>query len=93
MHLKLDEVIRALKGARNKLVDLEDLSDEEVLAEIQSRITGTGEQSKSVKQAELETLMTAKPELGNDAKVWRYGASSRREIANLKAMLEERQKK
>jgi len=30
MHLKLDEVIRALKGARNQLVDLEDLSDEEL---------------------------------------------------------------
>jgi low affinity Fe/Cu permease len=29
-HLKLDEIIRALKGARNKLVDLEDLSDEEL---------------------------------------------------------------
>jgi low affinity Fe/Cu permease len=30
MHLKLDEVIRALKNARNELVDLEDLSDEEL---------------------------------------------------------------
>ena len=30
IHLKLDELIRALKGARNKLVDLEDLSDEEL---------------------------------------------------------------
>jgi low affinity Fe/Cu permease len=30
MHLKLDELIRALKGARNQLVDLEDLSDEEL---------------------------------------------------------------
>jgi low affinity Fe/Cu permease len=29
-HLKLDELIRALKGARNQLVDLEDLSDEEL---------------------------------------------------------------
>jgi low affinity Fe/Cu permease len=28
VHLKLDEIIRALKGARNELVDLEDLSDE-----------------------------------------------------------------
>ena len=28
--LKLDEVIRALKGARNELVDLEDLSDEDL---------------------------------------------------------------
>lgn len=30
VHLKLDEIIRALKGARNKLVDLEDFSDEEL---------------------------------------------------------------
>jgi low affinity Fe/Cu permease len=30
VHLKLDEVIRALKGARNQLVDLEGLSDEEL---------------------------------------------------------------
>jgi len=30
IHLKLDELIRALKGARNNLVDLEDLSDEEL---------------------------------------------------------------
>src|SRR5256886_12513672 len=30
IHLKLDELIRALKGARNQLVDLEDLSDEEL---------------------------------------------------------------
>ena len=30
VHLKLDELIRALKNARNELVDLEDLSDEEL---------------------------------------------------------------
>jgi len=30
MHLKLDELIRALEGARNHLVDLEKLSDEEL---------------------------------------------------------------
>jgi len=30
MHLKLDELIRAIKGARNQLVDLENLSDEEL---------------------------------------------------------------
>jgi low affinity Fe/Cu permease len=30
VHLKLDEVIRALKGARNQLVNLEDLSDEDL---------------------------------------------------------------
>ena len=30
MHLKLDEVIRALKGARNQLVNLEELSDQDL---------------------------------------------------------------
>ena len=30
MHLKLDELIRAVEGARNQLVDLESLSDEEL---------------------------------------------------------------
>jgi low affinity Fe/Cu permease len=31
VHLKLDELIRAVKGARNRLVDLEKLSDDELL--------------------------------------------------------------
>jgi low affinity Fe/Cu permease len=30
MHLKLDELIRGVKGARNQLVDLENLSDEDL---------------------------------------------------------------
>jgi len=30
MHLKLDELIRAVQGARNRLVDLEKLSDDEL---------------------------------------------------------------
>lgn len=30
MHLKLDELIRAVKGARNKLVNLEEMTDEEL---------------------------------------------------------------
>jgi low affinity Fe/Cu permease len=30
IHLKLDELIRAVKSARNKLVDVEDLPDEEI---------------------------------------------------------------
>ena len=45
VHLKLDELIRALKNARNELVDLENLSDEE--------LQKLGEQFKSMrKQAE-----------------------------------------
>jgi low affinity Fe/Cu permease len=34
MHLKLDELIKAVKGARTQLVDLEEMSDEE-LAKLQ----------------------------------------------------------
>lgn len=30
MHLKLDELIRSVKNARNQMLDLEDLSDEEM---------------------------------------------------------------
>jgi low affinity Fe/Cu permease len=30
VHLKLDELIRAVKGARNQLVDLESMSDEDL---------------------------------------------------------------
>jgi low affinity Fe/Cu permease len=30
IHLKLDELIRGVKGARNSLIDLENLSDEEL---------------------------------------------------------------
>lgn len=30
VHLKLDELIRAVKAARNELVDMEDLSDEQL---------------------------------------------------------------
>src|SRR5213076_1499923 len=30
IHLKLDELIRGLRGPRNKMVDLEDCSDEEI---------------------------------------------------------------
>ncbi len=45
---------------------LEGLSDDEVLAEIQVRRSGSTEEPKSVKQAELETLTASKEEMGND---------------------------
>ena len=46
---------------------LEGLSDEDVFAEIQSRKEGGGaEAAKSVKQAEFETLVTSKEEIGSD---------------------------
>ena len=45
---------------------LERVSDEEVFAEIQSRKTGSTKPDKSVKVAELETLISAKEEIGED---------------------------
>jgi hypothetical protein len=46
---------------------LEGLSDGEVLAEIKARRGGGGTvETKSVKQAELETLISTKEEIGND---------------------------
>jgi low affinity Fe/Cu permease len=39
IHLKLDELIKGVAGARTKLVDLEDLSDEE-LEELQKEFEG-----------------------------------------------------
>jgi hypothetical protein len=45
---------------------LEDLTDDEVFSEIQSRRSGTGDQPKTVEQAELETLLASKEALGND---------------------------
>jgi low affinity Fe/Cu permease len=46
MHLKLDELIRAIKGARNRLVDLENLSDEE-LKKLEEQFRGLRKQSEN----------------------------------------------
>ena len=45
VHLKLDELIRALQGARNHLVDLEKLSDEE-LKGLEEQFTRLREQAQ-----------------------------------------------
>ena len=61
----IDELRYERKKAKVKAA-LEGLSDDEIFAEIQAR-RGTGEPpDKSVKQAELETLVASKEELGND---------------------------
>ena len=58
MHLKLDEIIRALKDARNELVDLEDLSDEELkkldeqFRRLRKRAEHDGTRTLKVKSAE-----------------------------------------
>jgi low affinity Fe/Cu permease len=57
VHLKLDELIRALEPARNKLVDLEDLSDDEMkkLEQEFARVRKTAEGAKE----EVEKLKSA----------------------------------
>jgi len=61
----IDELKYERKKAKVKAV-LEGLTDEEVFAEIQARRGFALEQPKSVKQAELETLVASKEEIGND---------------------------
>jgi low affinity Fe/Cu permease len=46
IHLKLDELIRAVEAARNRLVDLEDLSDDE-LAKLESEFRALREHEGS----------------------------------------------
>jgi len=46
MHLKLDELIRAIKNARDELVDLEDLSDEE-LKKLEEQFRRTRQRAES----------------------------------------------
>lgn len=50
MHLKLDELIRSVEQARNNLVDLEDLSDEE-LAQLETEFRRFREKNETVKPA------------------------------------------
>ena len=45
MHLKLDELIRAVQGARNQLVDLENLSDDD-LKKLEKQFQGLRKQSE-----------------------------------------------
>jgi low affinity Fe/Cu permease len=46
MQIKLDELIRALKGAHNELVDLEEMSEEE-LEQMKARFTQLAEQARA----------------------------------------------
>ncbi len=59
VHLKLDELIRALKDARNELVDLENLSDEELtklekqFKSMRERAENDGSSSRHTASSEL----------------------------------------
>ena len=63
------ESIEELRYERKKVkvkAALEGFSDEEVFADVQARRGTGGPPDKSVKQAELETLVASQEELGND---------------------------
>src|SRR3990172_9867085 len=55
IHLKLDELIKGVKGARNLLVDIEDVADEEL-----ERLHGYYERLHNKYQEELEKRKTKK---------------------------------
>jgi low affinity Fe/Cu permease len=61
VHLKLDELIRALKNARNELVDLENLSDEELhrlgeqFKNMRKRAENDGSPSRHAEPSELRS--------------------------------------
>ena len=55
IHLKLDELIRGMKSARNSLVDLEDLSDEE-LEQLQQEFQRLRERYGPPGQGSLEAV-------------------------------------
>ncbi|HSP45586.1 MAG TPA: low affinity iron permease family protein [Chthoniobacterales bacterium] len=61
VHLKLDELIRAVGGARNKLVDLEKLSDDELKA-LESEFENLREKAEGAKEEVEELAETAKAE-------------------------------
>ena len=59
LHLKLDELIRAKKGARNSLLDLDDMSDEE-LARIRTSFAKIAARTKDdVREGTSETEVIA----------------------------------
>jgi low affinity Fe/Cu permease len=51
LEIKLDEVIRAIGGAKNELIDLEDLSEVE-LERLQKRFQELGERARKLKDAQ-----------------------------------------
>jgi len=55
MHLKLDELIRAVQGARNRLVDLEALSDEE-LKKLEDQFKNLRVRAQRMPEVEVEEV-------------------------------------
>ena len=55
VHLKLDELIASLAGARNRLVDVEDLTDEE-LSELQEQFKRLRQEAKQSRQTDVKAI-------------------------------------
>lgn len=55
VHLKLDELISSIQGARNRLVDLQSLSDEE-LDELQSQFQRLRHQARTNKRDDVKAI-------------------------------------
>jgi low affinity Fe/Cu permease len=65
VHLKLDELIRAMHGARNRLMDLEDLTEEELEA-LRSRYVKLAEHAKATMESRRRPVGEAgQPEKGS----------------------------
>ena len=63
VHLKLDELIRALGGARNKLVDLEKLSDDDLKA-LETEFEKLRKKAENAKEEVEELKETAQAKKG-----------------------------
>lgn len=63
VHLKLDELIRALGGARNKLVDLEKLSDDDLKA-LETEFEKLRKKAENAKEEVEELKETAQGKTG-----------------------------
>jgi low affinity Fe/Cu permease len=61
MHVKLDELIRAVHGARNRLMDLEDMTEEE-LETVRSRYVRLAEHAKTAMERRKASAPQAKTE-------------------------------
>ncbi len=60
MHLKLDELIRVIHGARNRLMDLEDLTEEE-LEQLRLRYVKLAERAHETMQGRRSSAKEARP--------------------------------
>ena len=67
MHLKLDELLRGVEGARTSMVDLEDLSDEE-LKKLQNEFQRLREREPDLVDGDLEQIESELHDRGSHEK-------------------------